>query len=162
MSVIKEGISMMKIGDIIKLANEILKKAWFPGREELKFFEELEGKQKRIWPDSADVGVLMNEDKDLAEARTHIKELLDTYKSKITKGPGKDTTTEMFIAFEQEAPWYLGETLRIYYHDGGKNKTNPNAPGYDPRYLDIETKRDRQKESGYKDDRKASTTNLPF
>jgi hypothetical protein len=161
MSVIKEGISMMKLGDIKKLANEIFKKAWFPGKEELHYFEDLKKKQEQIWPDAADAGVLMNEDKDLVEARKNIKELLDIYKSKITKGPGKDTTTEMFIAFEQEGPWYLGEKLTIYYHDGGKNKTNRNAPKYDPRFLNIETQRDRQKESGYKDDRKASSS-LPF
>ena len=148
--------------NIEKIAKEIIKKAWFPGREEVKYFEELENKQERIWSDSADAGVLMNEEKDLTEARKHIKELLDIYKSKITKGPGKDTTTEMFIAFEQENGWYLGETLTIYYHDGGKNKTIPQKLGYDPRYLYIETKRDKQKESGYKDDKKSSIIAPPF
>lgn len=67
----------MHIIDQVLKEARIEKKAWFPGREEVKYFEQLEENQEQIWPDSADSGVIMNKDADLIEARKHIKELLD-------------------------------------------------------------------------------------
>lgn len=145
---------------ISKIVESILKKAWFPGREEVKYFEDLEKKQERIWHDSIDQGYIVD-DKKQTEARTQIKELLDIYNAKITKGPGKDTTTEMFIPFEQDEGYYKGVILRIYYHEGGKNRTDSHKPGYDPSYLSIEEIRHRQKDFKYKD-KKANINNIPF
>jgi hypothetical protein len=103
------------------IANQILafeKEAWFPGREELRYFEDLAKKQERIWLDAADEGVIIDE-KTQTEARKHIKELLDIYKAEISKGPGKDTTTTMFIPFEEDdvgLGTYIGVIFKIYYH----------------------------------------------
>jgi hypothetical protein len=140
----------------------VQKKAWIPGKEEYKYFEDLESRQERIWPDAADSGVLMNEERDLTVARTNIKKLLSIYKTKIDKGPNKDTTTTIFIPFEQDEGYYVGVKMTIYYHDGGNNKINRNKGGYDPRYLNIDIVRNRQKESPFKENKKASITLLPF
>lgn len=137
------------------------KAAWFPGREELHYFEDLAKKQEQIWPDSADHGVVIDE-KEQTEARDNIKELLDIYDAKISKGPKKDTTTKMFIPFEQEGPYYVGIIFEIYYHEGGKNRTEKSKPGYDPSFFSITQTRHKQKESGYKEDKKSSINIMPF
>jgi len=148
------------IDQILKEAG-IVKKAWFPGREELHYFEDLMKQQKQIWPDAADDGYIIT-DQEHAEARRHMKELLDIYKAKITRGPGRDSTTEMFIPFEMDEGYYSGVIFKVFYHEGGKNRDNPNAPKYDPKFFSIEETRHHQKESGYKDDEKTASNNLPF
>jgi hypothetical protein len=137
------------------------KKAWFPAKEDLIYFEELERKQERIYPDAADEGFIID-DKKQAEARKHIKELLDTYNAKITKGPGKDTTTEMFIPFEQDEDFYMGVIMKIYYHEGGKNRTDRRKPKYDPSFLNIYFTRHKQKDFKYKKGSIHQSSLFPF
>lgn len=100
--------------------NAYTKKAWFPAKEELIYFENLEKKQGRIYPDAADYGVKMDEiDRD--EARKNLMILMKTYGYKYdqwgTKGKDWGTETQVFIPIEQEEPGAVsGELLVVWFN----------------------------------------------
>lgn len=98
-------------------------KEWSPEKESLIYFEELAKRQKRIYPDAVDSGVLLDTDDGVKteEARAEIKKLLNVYGGKIVKYHG-GSSTEIFIPFEEDEGQMSGVVLSVSYNNDPARK----------------------------------------
>lgn len=88
---------------------------WIPDKESLVYFEKMAKLQKRIWSDSIDVGVLVDDAKK-KEAREHLITLMDTYGSKLSKWE-TGSTTKVFIPIEHDEGGLAGTLLEVSYNE---------------------------------------------
>lgn len=94
----------------------ILLNEWFPQKEELYFFEQLQQKQEQIYNDSADYGILSN-DKLKNDIKTNLKKLTDFYGFKKSSGSWGGQISyakvELFVPFEKEYNQIRGVVLSV-------------------------------------------------
>lgn len=94
---------------------------WFPAKEELVYFETLARKQKRIYPDAADSGVIVGLDFTKDVARKNLTSLMSVYGYKLEKSGGNSKTI-LFIPIEQDGESISGSVLTVFYNiDKKKN-----------------------------------------
>ena len=83
-----------------------------PGKEHLKYFEDLEKKQVRMFGDACDSGVWSHSPELKTMIRNHVKALASIYKMK-TERWDTGSSVEFFIPFEMESSTYVGVTLKV-------------------------------------------------
>lgn len=72
------------------------------GKEHLIYFEKLAAKQKRLYIDACDIGIMLNE-KTKKEARENIIGLMKDYNYRVEKSKdGKWSTTDIYFPVEQD------------------------------------------------------------
>ena len=123
-----------------------VKQAWFPGKEEVVFFEQLAAKQVQIYQDAADHGILLPWDGEVVapDIRANLQGLLKTYKvqstSNLTKDRGGYKMWRFFIPVEKEGGQISGINLVITYN---VDKL------YKKRFISIDISRETKAEGDY-------------
>lgn len=87
-----------------------------PEKESLVFFERLASRQVRVFNDACDVGVKLDAStKSLA--RRALLSLKECYDGKVRRHGRslENSTTEIFVPYEQEGDLYLGVLLEVTY-----------------------------------------------
>lgn len=98
-----------------KSLKESVLQEWIPDKESLVYFEKMQKREKQIWGDAADVGILVDEDQK-KEAREHLMTLMKTYGSKVSKWE-TGSTTKVFIPIEHDEGGLAGTVLAVSYND---------------------------------------------
>ena len=89
-------------------------------KEQIIYFEELARRQKRIYPDSSDFGVLVD-DKELSIARQMLKDLRQCYQSTVDKYH-YGSTTRVSVTVEKDEGMYNGFYIMVDYNKDTRKK----------------------------------------
>lgn len=87
--------------------------ARFPGKEELVDLEQIAKRQKRVYPDAIDVGIVLDKS-NKKKIKPVWAELQKLYGATITKY-GTGQMTEIFVPVEMDGPYVSGIIVTLIY-----------------------------------------------
>jgi len=100
--------------ELFGMQKSMKKIAWVPCKEDLIDIEDIAKRQRRLFPDAADVGLWIKDENEqwLVELRRATKNLTKCHGSRIYKGP-RLSTVNIFVPFEWDEGFIAGETVEI-------------------------------------------------